>query len=116
MKYMGCGVECSEKSFFAGLFCPGGYPLLPERVIIHKSTVLININKRICLEHMPHLILLSFLPPTLSIVVLVLGGAVAFLLTYLLTFGVITLTRKMGWVEKPVAGKIHTVPLPRVGG
>jgi UDP-GlcNAc:undecaprenyl-phosphate GlcNAc-1-phosphate transferase len=65
---------------------------------------------------MPHLILLSLLPPALSLVVLVLGGVVAFLLTYLLTFGVIALTRKMGWVEKPVAGKIHTVPLPRVGG
>ena len=65
---------------------------------------------------MPHLILLSLLPPSLSITALVLGGAVAFLLTYLFTFGVIALARKMGWAEKPVAGKIHTVALPRVGG
>lgn len=65
---------------------------------------------------MPHLILLSILPPSLSITVLVLGGASAFLLTYLFTFGVIALARKMGWAEKPVAGKIHTVALPRVGG
>ena len=65
---------------------------------------------------MPHLLLLSILPPSLSIIVLVLGGASAFLLTYLFTFGVIAVARKMGWAEKPVAGKIHTVALPRVGG
>lgn len=65
---------------------------------------------------MPHLILLSFLPPSLSITVLVLGGAIAFLLTYLFTFGVIALARKAGWVEKPVEGKIHTVTRPRIGG
>ncbi len=64
---------------------------------------------------MPHLILLSLLPP-LNITILVLGGALAFLLTYLFTFGVIALARKAGWVEKPVAGKIHTTARPRVGG
>lgn len=40
----------------------------------------------------------------------------AFLLTYFFTFGVITLAHKAGWVEKPVAGKIHTKATPRVGG
>ncbi len=65
-----------------------------------------------------HLILLSLwtLPPFLSIGALVLGGAIAFLLTYLFTFGVIALAQKAGWVEKPVEGKIHTVTRPRIGG
>ncbi len=65
---------------------------------------------------MPHLILLSLLPPSLSIAVLILGGSVALLLTYVLTFGVIALARKAGWVENPVTGKLHTVPTPRIGG
>lgn len=69
---------------------------------------------------MPHLnlILLSLgtLPSSLSIALLVVGGGIAFLLTYLFTFGVIALARKAGWVEKPVEGKIHTVTRPRIGG
>lgn len=66
----------------------------------------------------PGLILLSLetLLPSLSIVMLVLGGIIAFLLTYLLTFAVIALAKKAGWVEKPIAGKIHTVTRPRIGG
>lgn len=51
-----------------------------------------------------------------NILLLLLGGGVTFLLTYLFTFGVIALSRKAGWVEKPVAGKIHTQSMPRVGG
>lgn len=69
---------------------------------------------------MPHLnlILLSLgtLSPALSIALLVVGGIIAFLLTYLFTFGIIALARKAGWVEKPVEGKIHTVTRPRIGG
>ncbi len=65
---------------------------------------------------MPHLILLALLPSTLSALVLLLGGGVAFLLTYLLTFGVIALAQRAGWVERPVAGKVHTVTRPRIGG
>ena len=70
---------------------------------------------------MPHskLILLSLwtLPPwLLSIPFLVLGGVIAFLLTFLFTFGVTALARRFGWVEKPVEGKIHTVTRPRIGG
>ena len=45
-----------------------------------------------------------------------LVGVLAFLLTYLLTFGVIALCHKMGWVEQPVEGKIHTRSIPRIGG
>ena len=69
---------------------------------------------------MPHLnlILLSLgtLSPSLSIALLALGGVIAFLLTYLFTFGVIALARRAGWVEKPIEGKIHTVTRPRIGG
>lgn len=65
---------------------------------------------------MPHLILLSLIPPTFNITILILGGAAAFLLTYLFTFGVIALARRVGWVEKPIEGKIHTAAMPRIGG
>lgn len=51
-----------------------------------------------------------------NLLTLLLGGGVAFLLTYLFTFGVIALSRKAGWVEKPVAGKLHTKSMPRLGG
>lgn len=64
---------------------------------------------------MVHLIVLS-LPISLGITVLIVGGSVAFLLTYLLTFAVIALARKAGWVEQPSAGKIHTATTPRIGG
>src|SRR5258707_6647212 len=69
---------------------------------------------------MPHLNLillaLGILPPSLNIALLIVGGVIAFLLTYVLTFGVSALARRKGWVEKPVAGKIHTVTRPRIGG
>jgi UDP-GlcNAc:undecaprenyl-phosphate GlcNAc-1-phosphate transferase len=51
-----------------------------------------------------------------NIAVLVLGGACAFLLAYLFTFGVIKVCRKMGWLDKPEARRVHTVPVPRMGG
>jgi len=47
---------------------------------------------------------------------LLLVGGIACFLTYILTFGVIAFSYKVGWVEKPVAGKIHTVTRPRIGG
>lgn len=65
---------------------------------------------------MPHLLLLSLLPPSLSVAALILGGACAFLLTYFFTFGVIALARKAGWVEHPMVGKLHTTAYPRIGG
>jgi UDP-GlcNAc:undecaprenyl-phosphate GlcNAc-1-phosphate transferase len=64
---------------------------------------------------MLQLTLLS-LPLSLGITVLIVGGVVAFLLTYLLTFAVIALARRAGWVEQPIAGKIHTATTPRIGG
>ncbi|HTK06271.1 MAG TPA: MraY family glycosyltransferase [Ktedonobacteraceae bacterium] len=56
------------------------------------------------------------MPLTSNVLTLLLAGGVTCLLTYLLTFGVIAFARKVGWVEKPVAGKIHTVTRPRIGG
>ena len=65
---------------------------------------------------MPDLVSSSRMLPTLNILTLVVGGISAFLLTYVFTFGVIFLARKAGWVEKPIAGKIHTNTRPRIGG
>lgn len=60
--------------------------------------------------------ILLFLPALPSGIVLALGGVVAFLLTYILTFGVIAVCHKRGWVEPIKEGKIHTRPLARIGG
>ena len=51
-----------------------------------------------------------------NVIVLVIGGACAFLLAWLLTFGVIIVCRKMGWLDKPEARRVHIVPVPRMGG
>ncbi|GER90971.1 undecaprenyl-phosphate alpha-N-acetylglucosaminyl 1-phosphate transferase [Dictyobacter vulcani] len=47
---------------------------------------------------------------------LFLGGVVAFILTYVLTFGVLALCRKYNWYEPVVAHKVHKKALPRLGG
>jgi UDP-GlcNAc:undecaprenyl-phosphate GlcNAc-1-phosphate transferase len=51
-----------------------------------------------------------------NIAVLAIGGLCAFLLAYLFTFGIIKVCRKMGWLDKPEARRVHTVPVPRMGG
>ena len=51
-----------------------------------------------------------------DLVVLVVGGAYAFLLTYIFTFGVIGFCRRVGWLDKPEARRIHKNPVPRLGG
>ncbi|HLG64782.1 MAG TPA: MraY family glycosyltransferase [Ktedonosporobacter sp.] len=56
------------------------------------------------------------LPPLPDVVVLLLGGASAFILAYLFTFVVIMLCRKMGWLDQPEERRVHTVPVPRLGG
>ncbi|MDQ2717504.1 MAG: undecaprenyl/decaprenyl-phosphate alpha-N-acetylglucosaminyl 1-phosphate transferase [Chloroflexota bacterium] len=65
---------------------------------------------------MQHIICMLPLPAFSSSVLLPVAGTAAFLLTYIFTFGVIAFCRKVGWVEKPVEGKIHTRSLPRLGG
>lgn len=47
---------------------------------------------------------------------LVIGGVAAFLLVFLLTFGVRAFCFKMGWLDYPEARRIHTRPTPRLGG
>ncbi len=48
--------------------------------------------------------------------VIIIGGASAFLLTYVLTFGVIFLCRKLGFFDALEERKIHKKPVPRLGG
>ncbi|GLV55011.1 undecaprenyl-phosphate alpha-N-acetylglucosaminyl 1-phosphate transferase [Dictyobacter sp. S3.2.2.5] len=47
---------------------------------------------------------------------LLLGGVAAFILTYVATYAVLALCRKMNWFEPVVAHKIHKKALPRLGG
>lgn len=47
---------------------------------------------------------------------LLIGGVVAFILTYVATYGVLALCRKMNWFEPVVAHKVHKQALPRLGG
>src|SRR5579863_4365732 len=47
---------------------------------------------------------------------LVSGAVAAFLLVFLLTFGVRAFCFKMGWLDYPEARRIHTRPTPRLGG
>ncbi len=55
----------------------------------------------------------SWLPP---LALPLLGGIAAFVLTYLLTFVVRALCRRMGWLDYPSERRVHTVPVPRLGG
>ncbi len=56
------------------------------------------------------------LPNLPDVAVLLLGGASAFLLAYLLTFVVIKLCHKVGWLDQPEERRVHTVAVPRLGG
>lgn len=47
---------------------------------------------------------------------LVIGAVAAFVLVFLLTFGVRAFCFKMGWLDYPEARRIHTIPTPRLGG
>lgn len=46
------------------------------------------------------------------------GGVCAFLLSYGFTFGVIGISRKLGWLDRSTVERrrIHKVPVPRLGG
>ncbi|GAC1394219.1 MAG: MraY family glycosyltransferase [Ktedonobacteraceae bacterium] len=47
---------------------------------------------------------------------LFIGGACAFALAYLFTFGVIAVSRKAGWLDMPAERRVHKMPVPRLGG
>ncbi len=48
--------------------------------------------------------------------ILLIGGACAFLFAFLLTFGVRAFCYKIGWLDYPAARRVHTKPVPRLGG
>src|SRR5438876_7088430 len=61
--------------------------------------------------------LLFLIPPIFSdVIMLLVGGAFAFLLAYFLTFGVRALCYKMGWLDHPAPRRVHTKAVPRLGG
>jgi len=67
--------------------------------------------------HTSYLTLALLIPPILPGWALLLLGAVgAFLLAYTLTFGVKAFCLKMGWLDWPAERRVHTVPVPRLGG
>lgn len=47
---------------------------------------------------------------------LLVGGVCAFLLTYLFTFGIIALSKKFGWLDRPSERRVHKIAVPRLGG
>lgn len=67
-----------------------------------------------------HWQLLSLFPFSIgfadNIAFLFVSGICAFLLAYLFTFGVIIVSRKMGWMDRPSARRVHNHPVPRLGG
>lgn len=50
------------------------------------------------------------------IMILVIGGICAFLLAYALTLAVAAFCRKVGWLDRPAARRVHTKAVPRLGG
>jgi UDP-GlcNAc:undecaprenyl-phosphate/decaprenyl-phosphate GlcNAc-1-phosphate transferase len=61
--------------------------------------------------------LLFLIPPIFSdVIMLLLGGASAFLLAYLLTFVVKAVCYKLDWLDHPATRRIHTKAVPRLGG
>ena len=60
---------------------------------------------------------LFLIPPIFyDVFILLLGGVSAFVLAYFLTFGVRALCYKLGWLDQPVARRVHTKAVPRLGG
>ncbi len=61
------------------------------------------------------LLLLPFPLPD-GVAILFIGGASAFALAYLLTWMVGKVCRKLGWLDYPAPRRVHSVPVPRLGG
>jgi UDP-GlcNAc:undecaprenyl-phosphate GlcNAc-1-phosphate transferase len=51
-----------------------------------------------------------------NVAMLLIGGVSAFILTLVLTFGVGAFAYKVGWLDYPEERRIHTKPVPRLGG
>ena len=54
--------------------------------------------------------------PGAGVVALLIGGVSAFLLAYVLTFGVRACSYKLGWLDQPSPRRVHTKAVPRLGG
>lgn len=59
---------------------------------------------------------LSLAQSAVLFVPLFFGGVLAFLLTFVFTIGVRKFSFKVGWLDLPSARRIHTKPIPRLGG
>jgi UDP-GlcNAc:undecaprenyl-phosphate/decaprenyl-phosphate GlcNAc-1-phosphate transferase len=51
-----------------------------------------------------------------DIATLLIGGVCAFVFSYLLTFAVRAFCNKVGWLDQPAERRVHTKPVPRLGG
>jgi UDP-GlcNAc:undecaprenyl-phosphate/decaprenyl-phosphate GlcNAc-1-phosphate transferase len=64
-----------------------------------------------------HIRILLLIPIKLpDAITLLIGGVVAFLLAYILTYFVKVFCYKVGWLDKPAARRVHTKAVPRLGG
>ncbi len=59
---------------------------------------------------------LSLFPINFDIVTALIGGGCAFVFAYVLTFLVGVFCRKVGWLDRPAARRVHTKAVPRLGG
>jgi UDP-GlcNAc:undecaprenyl-phosphate/decaprenyl-phosphate GlcNAc-1-phosphate transferase len=60
--------------------------------------------------------LLFFFPINSNILTALIGGGCAFVFAYLLTFLIGAFCRKVGWLDRPAARRVHTKAVPRLGG
>ena len=69
-----------------------------------------------------HLQLLLLIPMSLPddiialLTLLLLGGVGAFVFAYVFTFAVRAFCQKVGWLDYPSERRVHTRPVPRLGG
>src|SRR5216684_3935932 len=60
--------------------------------------------------------LLFFFPINSDILTALIGGGCAFVFAYLLTFLIGAFCRKVGWLDRPAASRVHIKAVPRLGG
>src|SRR6266851_7103601 len=60
--------------------------------------------------------LLFFFPINSDILTALIGGGCAFVFAYLLTFLIGAFCRKVGWLDRPAARRVHIKAVPRLGG
>ena len=66
---------------------------------------------------MIHLQLLLLIPVRLpDAVILLIGGLCAFGAAWVLSWGVGAFSRRVGWLDYPAERRVHTIPVPRLGG